>query len=211
MNKNKLALLLVFLIIALVGCGKKNEEEQIGSVPSETEATVYETVDETIPGLEDSIFDTEAQTTEPTETEPEVTEPEKKEESGVKQPADQGTTTTSPTKKPGTTATTPTTPTTSTTPTTPPVKNEPATEPATQPDASEEKKEENATPVVPSDYEKFHDMSAAEQQAYVESFKDMDAFFDWYNQAKADYEAANPSIEVGDGKVDMGDIINGKK
>jgi hypothetical protein len=53
-------------------------------------------------------------------------------------------------------------------------------------------------------------MSPAEQQAYVESFDSIDQFFDWYNTAKAEYEAANPPIDVGDGVIDMEDIIGGK-
>lgn len=60
-----------------------------------------------------------------------------------------------------------------------------------------------------SDYENFQNMDAADQQKFMESFKDMDAFFAWYNNAKAEHEAANPPIDVGDGTVDMGDLIGG--
>lgn len=193
MNKKKFVLLLVFIMIVLMGCGEKNEEEQIESVSSETEATVYETVTETIPGLEDSIFDTELQTTEPEETEREVTELDKKEESGIKQPENQATST-----KPS-----------STSPTTPSAKDDQANEPTTKPGTEDGETKNDSTAVQISDYEKFHDMSAAEQQAYIEACGDIDAFFEWYNNAKEEHEAANPPIEVGDGNVDMGDIIGG--
>ena len=56
-------------------------------------------------------------------------------------------------------------------------------------------------------YEKFHNMSGADQQAYMGTFENLDMFFAWYNQAKAEYEAANPPIDVGNGSVDMGDLI----
>ena len=57
------------------------------------------------------------------------------------------------------------------------------------------------------DYMTFQNMSAADQQAYMGTFANLDLFFAWYNQAKADYEAANPPIDVGDGSVDMGDLV----
>lgn len=72
----------------------------------------------------------------------------------------------------------------------------PATKP-TQPPAKEQ-----------MGYEEFQNMSAAEQQAFMGTFENLDLFFAWYNQAKAEYEAANPPIDVGDGSVDIGDLID---
>ena len=60
----------------------------------------------------------------------------------------------------------------------------------------------------PTAYEKFHNMSAAEQQAFMETFDSLDSFFVWYNNVKAEYEAANPPIDVGDGRIDMGELMN---
>ena len=58
------------------------------------------------------------------------------------------------------------------------------------------------------EYEKFRDMKAAEQQAFLESFESLDAFFEWYNRVKEEYAAAHPSIEIGeDGVVDMGELM----
>ena len=56
------------------------------------------------------------------------------------------------------------------------------------------------------DYKTFADMSPSKQQAYMESFKSLDAFFDWYNDEKAKYEKEHPSIEVGNGAVDLEDV-----
>lgn len=58
------------------------------------------------------------------------------------------------------------------------------------------------------EYEKFRDMKAAEQQAFLESFESLDAFFEWYNRVKEEYAAAHPAIEIGDGVVDMGDLMD---
>lgn len=57
------------------------------------------------------------------------------------------------------------------------------------------------------DYEEFTAMSPTQQRVYMESFESLDAFFEWYNGAKEVYEQAHPPIDVGDGVIDMEDII----
>lgn len=57
------------------------------------------------------------------------------------------------------------------------------------------------------DYEEFTAMSPTQQRLYMESFESLDAFFEWYNAAKEVYEQAHPPIDVGDGVIDMEDII----
>lgn len=59
-------------------------------------------------------------------------------------------------------------------------------------------------------YEEFMAMDGKEQEKYMNSFGDIDAFFNWYNDAKETYEKENPSIEIGNGPIDMEEIINGK-
>ena len=59
-------------------------------------------------------------------------------------------------------------------------------------------------------YEEYMALDGKEQEEYMKSFSSIDAFFDWYNDAKDTYEKENPSIEVGDGPIDMNEIINGK-
>ena len=56
-----------------------------------------------------------------------------------------------------------------------------------------------------TEYEKYMEMSGADQKVYMESFDSIEAFFNWLQNAKAEHEAANPSIEIGvDGKIDIG-------
>lgn len=90
------------------------------------------------------------------------------------------------------------------------------TKPSEPVDPTEKVEPDTSTPTVapsqPSsqgqmDYEKFHNMSGKEQQSFMETFDNLDLFFAWYNQAKAAYEAANPPIDVGDGNIDIGDLI----
>ena len=57
------------------------------------------------------------------------------------------------------------------------------------------------------DYETFVAMDPALQRMYMESFESMDAFFEWYNAAKEAYEQAHPSIDVGDGVIDLEDLF----
>lgn len=56
-----------------------------------------------------------------------------------------------------------------------------------------------------TEYEKLLEMSGEEQQAFMESFESLEAFFAWLEEAKAEYEAKNPGIEIGtDGIVAIG-------
>ena len=50
-------------------------------------------------------------------------------------------------------------------------------------------------------------MSPGDQMAYMNSYSNVEDFFAWYNSAKAQYELENPPIEVGDGNVDLGDLV----
>ena len=45
-------------------------------------------------------------------------------------------------------------------------------------------------------FEQYNAMSGAEQAAFMESFDSVEAFFEWYNAAKADYEASAKKIEI---------------
>jgi hypothetical protein len=58
-------------------------------------------------------------------------------------------------------------------------------------------------------YEEYMAMDGYEQEKYMKSFASIEAFFNWFNAAKDKYEAENPSIEVGNGPIDMNEIING--
>lgn len=57
-------------------------------------------------------------------------------------------------------------------------------------------------------YEEYNNMTPAEQLAYYNQFPSMEAFVQWYNEAKAEYDREHGAIDVGDGDIDLGDIIN---
>lgn len=63
-----------------------------------------------------------------------------------------------------------------------------------------------------AEYEAYIALSPEEQQAYFLSFSSYTDFFAWFNDAKDAYEALQDRIEIGgDGNVDIGDLIEGKK
>ena len=53
-------------------------------------------------------------------------------------------------------------------------------------------------------------MSGTEQAAFMNTFESIPAFFEWRNAAKAKYEEEQDRIEIGDGEIDLGDIVGGK-
>ena len=60
-----------------------------------------------------------------------------------------------------------------------------------------------------TEYEKYMNMSEAEQQAYFNSYADPADFFAWYNKAKEEYEQSRDVIEVGpDATIDLGKLGN---
>ena len=52
-------------------------------------------------------------------------------------------------------------------------------------------------------YEAFHAMSPDKQREYMESYNDIEKFFNWYNKAKKQYEKDHPSIEIDGGPVEL--------
>lgn len=61
----------------------------------------------------------------------------------------------------------------------------------------------------PEDYtwEEYQAMSGAEREAHFKQFTSTEAYMTWLNKAKADYDKAHPTIEVGpNGTVDLGKI-----
>ena len=82
-----------------------------------------------------------------------------------------------------------------------------ATEPQ-QPQPTEPAETEPAQiPEGELDYETFVALDPAVQRAYMESFESMDAFFEWYNAAKETYEQEHPALDVGDGVIDVEDLL----
>lgn len=60
-----------------------------------------------------------------------------------------------------------------------------------------------------TEYEKFHAKSPADQQAYMESFSSIEEFFAWYNAAQEEYEQKKPPVEIGNGQIDLGELLGG--
>lgn len=59
-------------------------------------------------------------------------------------------------------------------------------------------------------YEEYEAMTRSEQQAFMNRFESLSAFFDWYDAAKAEYDATRETIQIGGGgSVDLGDLIGG--
>lgn len=57
-------------------------------------------------------------------------------------------------------------------------------------------------------YEEFLAMEPDKQQAHFEQFSTIEAYFSWYNSAKAKYEANDDSIIIdGSGNIDIGDLM----
>ena len=53
------------------------------------------------------------------------------------------------------------------------------------------------------------ELTPAQQQAFFESFSNPMDYINWYNTAKAAYDAAQKDNEItGNGSVDLGDLVN---
>lgn len=191
--------LLMILGIALGMGGKKAPAEE----PT-TEATV-ETTEATVPGVVKSIFDEEdgddieiILDDEPTQqTKPQATIPadsnhvhgdNKDQEVGIQDPEP-------PEDNDKPQATKPTEPSKPADPTQPTEK---------EPDATQSVVPAPQDPAL-TEYEKFRNMSPADQQAFMDSFPDMEDFFLWLERVKAEYDAANPPVYVGDGNINLDD------
>ena len=79
-----------------------------------------------------------------------------------------------------------------------------------KPPKSEPAESEPADTSDTTEYENFMNMPSADQQEFVDSFSNLDAFFDWYNTAKEVYEQENPPVELSGDVINIGDIIEDK-
>lgn len=203
-----LAALLVILAVVLVRCNAGGNTPDDETVPKTHAAEETETTGETFIGpgyimngavLEDeeettiSIEDTKSSNRDKGQTTPTET---------AKPTAPAGTV--KPTAPSG--IANPTTPAEATKPTTPAEMTKPTTPP------------EAANPTTPSDaaepdkmtYEEYMARPPEAQQEFFESFASVEAYFDWFNAAKAAYEANRDCIEIdGSGSIDIGEIIGG--
>ena len=175
MYKRFLALALAIVVLVLLAGCKSKQTTVITETTVLTEEPTVETTEVLGPQALDDSLPTKEETV--TTTEPKATEPKATEPKATEPKA-----------------------------TEPKVTEPEATEPkATEPNPTEPKPTESAPAVGETEYEKYMSMSGAEQKAYMESFGSIEAFFNWLQDAKAEYEAAHPDIEIGsDGKVEIG-------
>ena len=183
MNRKLIALLLAVVMLLCIGCKNKDNDTTGATEAAETQPSTEpaETV-ETVPGTADNILDPngfEEDETEPEKEEADETIPAESED----QEADEN------------------------------LPAEPkATEPEnTEPDSTEPESTEPENTEPDADdhkvtYEEYNNMSPEEQLAFFNQFASMEDFVTWHNEAKAEYEKENGSIDVGDGNIDMGNI-----
>ena len=57
-----------------------------------------------------------------------------------------------------------------------------------------------------SDYEWYNSLSGDAQMAFFQEFESIEDFVAWYNAAKDEYDRLHPPIEVGSGKIDLGEL-----
>jgi len=70
----------------------------------------------------------------------------------------------------------------------------------------EETKPEDTDPTegdTITDFEWYNSLSGAEQQEFMNTFESVEAFFEWYNAAKSEYDALHPDVEINDGNIDL--------
>lgn len=88
-----------------------------------------------------------------------------------------------------------------------PTETQPTAPQPTEPGTTEHESTEPSSEVKHVSYEAYNNMTPAEQLAYYEQFPSMEAFVNWYNEAKAKYDEEHGAIDVGDGNIDLGDIV----
>lgn len=189
MNKRLMVLLLVAILLLAVGCKNNADTADIADTTEATESSLpLET--ETNPVIPEEpvlgVGTLDESLTNPFEN-PEEAEQETTENSGS---ADNGNNDGSNTEEPSQSG--------NETPTEP----DPTESEATEPDATEP---EGGNTYV--SYEEYNNMTPAEQVAYYNQFPSMEAFVEWYKEAKAEYDKEHGSVDVGDGNIDLGDIV----
>lgn len=205
----KLLIWVITLIIALIfGKGRLQSEHTEDIAVPTTEYEQVETQEDEFSAVEDSIFDDEMQhatVPAPPEIRPPHVVPPSVEPSTK---ADESET------EPEVVPTLPEAPSGGATgevePDLPPqiVPDKPSAAP-TQPSVEQETESEKEPVYVMTEFEKYQAMSPKEQEEYMKSFESIEAFFVWYEQVKAEHDAARPTINVGDGNINLDEVLGG--
>lgn len=200
MNRKILALVLALVAVAaaIVLAVTLNKDTPHGNASGSMPSLENNETTPDVPGVEDSVFGSEPVETKPAET----MLPSQTEDPAASTTEHENTIPTSPAdpdaglREPDADIPEDTSP----------AQTEPAvTEPAvTEPQPTEPAE---TVPEGEIDYETFMALEPAVQRAYMESFESIEAFFEWYNTAKETYEKEHPAIDVGDGVIDLGDLL----
>ena len=214
MRKKIFVLLFALVVVSLVGCGKENTEATTDKDKTiETDAEVEEALDVVAGVVEAEDLDWESAeennfSEEDIEnsvvTEVGVTEKQEKAEAtvekdnvvDVQEPEKENSEKAPAAEKENITTDTSTNTTT----------NTDTTEDAAKQESSEKENSDKAE----VSYEEFMELSAAEQQKYMETFADIESFFAWYNQAKVEYEKEHPPIILDGDKINAEDFLGGE-
>lgn len=192
MNRKLMVLLLAAIMLLAAGCKKDADTRETTEPPQHLETETTPTVpEETISGVEildeplNSPFD------EMEDTEQETTENNSSTGNTGNSNSDGSNSGDSHTEKPAQSGD-------DTAAESRPAETKPAESGATEPEGG----------IHYVSYEAYNSMTPAEQMAYYNQFPSMEAFVRWYNDAKAEYDEEHGAIDVGDGDIDLGDIIN---
>lgn len=82
-------------------------------------------------------------------------------------------------------------------------------EPEKNPETTE-KEEVSGEADTSMTYDEFRKLSPADQQKHMETFEDIESFFEWYNLAKETYEKENPPILLDGTEIDAEDLLGGE-
>lgn len=191
MNRRIFTVTVAILVIALAvtACGKKPEPAEATAATTEAavETTMAETTEPTVETLEviydPQVEDWEDETTPTTkETEPKATEPK----------ATESTKATDPDETKAADSTEATEP------------EETVPEETTKPTEPKPTESKTKDPLV-QEYEDYLNMTPEQQQAKFEKMGAA-AFMDWYQRAKAAYDAAQDYIDISGGEIDLGQL-----
>lgn len=191
MLMNRIKSILIFVLILLLLCGCKNnkhnaQENETVAVPTEEMTVVTEATVETIPpvpGVEMYIPEEgdgvtlDEENSEATEHGEINTDQEQDAETDKDVKNTEATSGTEPIKE------------------------------STEKEDDQNKQQESSTVTEMSDYEKYINMSGDEQAAFIESFSSVASFFEWLNNAQAEYEASIPKTEIDGDTLDFSEIL----
>lgn len=60
-------------------------------------------------------------------------------------------------------------------------------------------------------YPDYIAMSADQQLAFIYGFSTIEGFLEWYDVEKTKYDEQNPGQDLGDGEIDLGELLKPKQ